>query len=229
MEKNSEDKSTLFPADSLGFPCQPFSHAGKRKGTEDDRHLWPEMLRIIKEIQPHFIVGENVCGFITWNDGLVFEQVFSDLENEGYEVTAFVLPACAINAPHRRDRVWIVANAKSNRWSRRNLKRSEIGKRSISNLPEKRSSIRSEYQGCCRERISPDFDEFNGNHSGFRTSKISQLKEAGIFETERWKTQSPICGINDGISNRLDRIKALGNAIVPQVAYQIFKALDQLK
>jgi DNA (cytosine-5)-methyltransferase 1 len=94
-----------------GFPCQPYSAAGKRLGKEDSRHLWPQMLRAIQEIKPRWIVGENVAGFLTWNDGLVFREVCTDLENEGYEVQAFIIPACAVGAPHRRDRVWIVANA----------------------------------------------------------------------------------------------------------------------
>lgn len=94
---------------SGGFPCQPFSLAGKRKGTEDSRHLWPEMLRAIREIQPRYVVGENVAGILNWDNGTVFQQVHTDLENEGYEVQAFILPACAVNAPHRRDRVWFVA------------------------------------------------------------------------------------------------------------------------
>lgn len=98
-----------------GFPCQPYSAAGKRLGKEDSRHLWPEMLRAIQEIKPRWIVGENVAGFLTWNDGLVFREVCTDLENEGYEVQAFIIPACAVGAPHRRDRVWIVANCKTNR------------------------------------------------------------------------------------------------------------------
>jgi len=92
-----------------GFPCQPYSVAGKRKGKEDERHLWPEMLRAIREIQPRWIVGENVSGIITWNGGLVFEEVQTDLEAEGYEVWANVLPAASINAPHKRDRVWFIA------------------------------------------------------------------------------------------------------------------------
>jgi len=103
-----------------GFPCQPFSLAGKRKGTEDDRHLWPEMLRLIREIAPKYVVGENVGGIISWDGGLVFEQVQTDLEAEGYEVQPFILPACAVNAPHRRDRCWFVANYKSAGWSKRN-------------------------------------------------------------------------------------------------------------
>lgn len=94
-----------------GFPCQPFSVAGAREGTEDDRHLWPEMYRIIREIRPDYIIGENVPGLLSIEGGMVFEQVCLDLESEGYEVQAFVLPACATGAPHRRDRVWIVAHS----------------------------------------------------------------------------------------------------------------------
>lgn len=92
-----------------GFPCQPYSLAGKRKGKKDDRHLWPEMLRAIKEIQPTWVVGENVFGLVNWSGGLVFHEVQTDLEAAGYKVFPYVLPACAVNAPHRRDRVWFVA------------------------------------------------------------------------------------------------------------------------
>ena len=94
-----------------GFPCQPYSTAGKRKGKEDERHLWPEMLRVIRECSPRWVVGENVRGLVNWNGGLVFEEVCDDLEACGYSVQPFVLPACAVNAPHRRDRVWFVAHA----------------------------------------------------------------------------------------------------------------------
>jgi len=96
-----------------GFPCQPYSQAGKRLGKEDSRHLWPEMLRVIREVRPRYIVGENVSGIVNWSDGLVFEEVQVYLENEGYEVQAFILPACAVDAPHRRDRVWFIANRNS--------------------------------------------------------------------------------------------------------------------
>jgi DNA (cytosine-5)-methyltransferase 1 len=92
-----------------GFPCQPYSSAGKRLGKEDERHLWPEMLRAIREIQPRWVVGENVLGLVNWSDGLVFHEVQADLEAEGYEVQPYVLPAVSVNAPHRRDRVWFVA------------------------------------------------------------------------------------------------------------------------
>jgi len=78
-------------------------------GKEDERHLWPEMLRAIQEIRPRYVVGENVRGLISWNGGLVFDEVQADLEAEGYIVIPFILPACAVNAPHRRERVWFVA------------------------------------------------------------------------------------------------------------------------
>lgn len=94
-----------------GFPCQPYSLAGQRKGKEDERHLWPEMLRLIHEIKPDFIVGENVFGLLNWNGGMVFDEVLTDLGNAGYEVTPLVIPAAAVNAPHGRDRIWFVANS----------------------------------------------------------------------------------------------------------------------
>ena len=101
-----------------GFPCQPYSSAGKRLGKEDERHLWPEMLRCIQEVQPRWVVGENVLGLVNWSGGLVFHEVQADLEAEGYEVQPYVLPAVSVNAPHRRDRVWFVAHSKSARtWN----------------------------------------------------------------------------------------------------------------
>lgn len=93
-----------------GFPCQPFSTAGKQKGTEDDRYLWPEMLGVIRVVRPRWVVGENVYGIVSWSDGLVFEQVCADLEAEGYEVQPYVLPACGVGAPHQRYRTWFVAH-----------------------------------------------------------------------------------------------------------------------
>ena len=98
-----------------GFPCQPYSTAGKRLGKADERHLFPEMLRIIREVRPRYIVGENVRGLVSWSGGLVFEEVCADLEAEGYDVQPFILPACGVNAPHRRERVWFIAHANHNR------------------------------------------------------------------------------------------------------------------
>lgn len=97
-----------------GFPCQPYSTAGKRKGKEDERHLWPEMLRAIREIAPKWIVGENVRGLVNWSGGMVFDEVQADLESEGYKVIPVLLPACSVNAPHRRDRIWFIAYSCNN-------------------------------------------------------------------------------------------------------------------
>ena len=94
---------------SGGFPCQPFSQSGKRKGNKDDRYLWPEMLRVIKELQPSFVVGENVSGLLSMENGETLKRILSDLENEGYNNEVFIIPACAKGASHRRDRLWILA------------------------------------------------------------------------------------------------------------------------
>lgn len=106
------------------FPCQGFSIAGKRKGVQDDRYLWPEMLRAVREIKPPWVVAENVGGIISSDGGMVFEQVQADLEAEGYEVQSFILPAAGIEAPHRRDRVWFMAYTGSKQlqtWSQNNI------------------------------------------------------------------------------------------------------------
>lgn len=186
---------------SGGFPCQPFSHAGKRLGTDDERHLWPEMLRIIREIQPRWVVGENVRGFVDWNGGMVFEQVLSDLEASGYEAQAFILPAASVNAPHKRERCWIVAHTTKIRYNAPIPQNSEI----------ENSKLKAEKWGKA-------WDEFR--------------LVAGIGHTNigfsSWGVAEPVViRSDDGVSEKLDRIRCgmIGNAIVPQVAHQIFKAI----
>ncbi len=246
-----------------GFPCQPFSIAGKRKGTEDDRYLWKEMLRAIREIQPNWVVGENVHGIVNWSRGMVFEQVQADLENEGYHTQAYVLPACGVNAPHRRERVWFVAHSTSN--SRRNEFRNErhnsqavseerfneclITPHSNGNGFNGSNGEHEKYAGEGREyalgNIESVCEHSTTNSNGKRyTGKEYGQKEAGQYMQygcgngwQDFPTQSPLCGRNDGLPSQLDgitfskwrneSIKALGNAIVPQVALQIFKAIEQ--
>ncbi len=108
-EKFKEDKIEFPDIITGGFPCQPFSVAGKQKGTSDDRHLWPEMFRIIKAFKPRFVIGENVPGIVNIQDGVVFETLCTDLESQGYEVQPFNIPASAVGAPHQRKRIWIIA------------------------------------------------------------------------------------------------------------------------
>jgi len=202
---------------SGGFPCQPFSQAGKRQGTEDDRYLWHEMLRAIQEISPRWIVGENVRGLVNWNGGMVFDQVCSDLEGEGYKVFPILIPAAAVNAPHRRDRIWFVAYFDRERTAKR-----------FSNewtTPDPYSDIRPK-RGVHKERL----EEAEGH-----ISSRDSWGTGGAWEN--FPTQSPICGGDDGIPRKLDSIafpkwrnesiKAYGNAIVPQVAYEIFKTIER--
>lgn len=225
-----------------GFPCQPFSQAGKRKGTEDDRYLWPEMLRVIKEVQPGWIVGENVYGIVNWNGGLVFEQVCSDLEAEGYEVQPYILPAVSVNAPHRRDRVWFVAHCKSERWTRR-------GDAKHNRDYEKRCLEQGESNNWKKVwRKSQGYGEPTSDTKSTRGERqfeqgqkqVQSDRRSGETIPPNWKnfpTKPPVCGGNDGIPRKLDSItfpkwrnesiKSYGNAIVPQVALQIFKAIEK--
>lgn len=261
-----------------GFPCQPYSSAGKRKGKEDERHLWPEMLRAIREIQPTYVVGENVFGLINWNGGLVFNEVQADLEAEGYEVWPYVLPACAINAPHRRDRVWFVAysrhNSKRKAGSCTNDEGSKLASLHTKGQRRERQAIFNsglcDLQGNDTNSNCNGCDQCNGNNekhtsegginalndldkitmytdcSSKQGKYIGQERERksyrsdsrnGFNNFQNFPTQSPICGGDDGLPSQLDgitfpkwraeSIKAYGNAIVPQVAYEIFKAINQ--
>jgi len=177
-----------------GFPCQPYSSAGKRLGKADERHLFPEMLRAINEVKPTWVVGENVLGIVNWGGGGFFKGGQVDLENQGYEVQAYILPACGKNAPHKRERTWFIAYSNSARLHKQYI-------------PTK-----------SKEKIS---------HSGIFNEKRN-------FSS--FPTQPPICGGDDGIPKELDSItfskwrnqsiKGYGNAIVPQVAYEIFKAIQ---
>jgi DNA (cytosine-5)-methyltransferase 1 len=113
-------KGKEFEADVIvgGFPCQPMSVAGRQKGTSDSRYLWPEMFRLIREVKPEFVIGENVQGIINIQDGMVLRQVQDDLESEGFEVQCFLIPASGIGAWHQRNRVWIVAHSEQNGYCR---------------------------------------------------------------------------------------------------------------
>lgn len=166
-----------------GFPCQPFSHAGKRRGAEDDRHLWPEMARVIAEVRPAWVVGENVAGLVK----LGLDSVLSDLESMGYTIWPVVLPACAVDAPHRRDRLWIVAH--DDRQQRGTNERKTDAKANRRN---------------------------NACGSGQTDQQFAQ-----------WQPEPGLGRVAHGVSNRVDRLRALGNAVVPQVVEVIGRAIMQ--
>jgi len=226
-----------------GFPCQPYSNAGKRKGNEDDRHLWPEMYRIISEVQPRWIVGENVRGLVNWNGGMVFDEVQIDLEAIGYEVQSFILPACSKDAPHRRDRIWIVAHTFSNgrNGSERSRKRGMDGQILETT---KRNEKTNKLDGSNKSSDVADSDNkglqrLEEKRNFAKSGKKRKKQFAGCVRTkwENFPTQSPICGGNDGLPAKLDgitfpkwrneSIKAFGNAIVPQVVFEIFKTIEK--
>lgn len=241
---------------SGGFPCQPYSSAGKRKGTEDERHLWPEMLRVIREVSPRWVVGENVRGLTNWNGGLVFDEVQSDLEAAGYEVTPFLLPAAGVNAPHRRDRIWFIAHSTGIRCRGNISTRSalqwnkcscgEIGSSNseagfIADANNATPQRQREYSGEILsfsesegfDLVCPHTTLANANDQRLERNRNNATLSRnhsghGIRSTwDTWPTQSAICGGNDGVPNRVHRLKALGNAVVPQVVYQIFKAIEE--
>jgi len=225
-----------------GFPCQPYSSAGQRKGKEDERHLWPHMLRAIQEISPRYIVGENVRGLLNWNGGMVFDEVCVDLENNGYQVAPVVIPACGVNAPHQRERIWFIASNTEFKSTRSNTRTNNEKKGNI-----RRQNTSDVFGTLCSNGIVTDPGdarlqgrEFNGTFNGGKQhSDESHDAIAQLHQIPHWNefpTQSPVCGRNDGIPRELvgitfskwrtESIKALGNAIVPQVAFEIFKAIE---
>tara|TARA_R100000773_G_scaffold21479_1_gene19064 strand:- start:176 stop:1222 length:1047 start_codon:yes stop_codon:yes gene_type:complete len=269
-----------------GYPCQPFSQAGKRRGAEDDRHLWPSMFGIIRTSRPTWILAENVAGHVT----LGLDEVLADLESEEYAVQPIIVPACAVDAPHRRDRVWVMArNSKSNSInqigkiqerqdsntrricnvgnSQRNsegraygsesggskrerkdeniIERDEVGRDSgnasrevaMGNAKKQRGNERN--RGCNENRESqiPElgnasrevaFADSNRRRCEKRESERKSLSDFNL-ESESdgrlWSAEPNVGRVAHGIPRRVDRLRGLGNAIVPQVAYEIIKAM----
>ena len=252
---------------SGGFPCQPFSVAGKRRGKEDDRYLWPEMLRVISELRPAWVVGENVAGIVN----MALDQVYADLENEGYAVQAFVIPACAVDAPHRRDRCAIIGC--------RALERKHNGKRRRTNPLENSDCVRFGEQGVLsqqpgrtklerdgktvanandRQCISADEAvqagwaascdggrNVAGTDNGGRSLRgdgefptVEETAESGAdhggrapeYVTGQWWPVEPDVGrVAHGVPHRVDRLKCLGNAVVPQQFYPVFQAIADIE
>lgn len=185
-----------------GFPCQPFSQAGRRSGTSDNRYKWPEMFSVIRHVRPDWVIAENVRGLATWNDGLVLETVCADLESEGYEVQPLIIPACAVGAPHRRDRVWIVAYHKCARWG-------------AEQRPEQSTG-----QICRQSHGDRDGTDWNRDWREVAFATCHDGVDDGL---PRWMDGTPISPAR----HRRERLKACGNAIVPQVAMALFRAIKQ--
>ena len=232
---------------SGGFPCQPFSLAGKREGKDDDRYLWPEMLRVIRELNPTWVIGENVPGIVN----LALDTVLSDLENEGYSAQPFIIPACGVDAPHRRDRVAIVAYSCSrsrNRWNGCNGNNEEVsgsGEDNTGGIQELCSRKRRENEPRIAGVVDGLSESIHGDAAdtegiGLQGRSAEQICGGGTLQTsirrtsgshsawQNWPDEPGICRVVDGIPNRVDRIKSLGNAVVPQQFYIFFKLIADL-
>ncbi len=264
-----------------GFPCQPVSNAGKRRGKEDDRWLWPEMLRVISEVRPDWVVAENVAGLLNMG----FNDCVSELESQGYETQSFLIPACAVNAPHRRDRIFIVAHSKQSgtrgecgeagdkgrgasqegRESlrqgdrevgtgglastgddahstslRRNIGSSDRGERHI--LSDERTTQEGEQTKKGWERgvgeISQDVADTTVKRLQGKAHE-SILERAGGNQLhpiksrdnrgDWWAVEPELGRVANGISHRVDRLRCLGNAVVPQQIYPILKAIADIE
>jgi len=219
-----------------GFPCQPFSVAGKQKGTSDNRHLWPEMFRIIKAFKPRFVIGENVRGIINIQDGVVFEAVCTDLESEGYEVQPFIIPAAGVGAPHRRERVWIVAireesmvNSEHNGSPTSTIEGSSAAS---SNDNEKRQIKTREFEGTSESRNSENVantDRTGSQRLGSEHELRNSEEEKQTRRIGWWDVEPDVGRVAYGVSGRVHRLKGLGNAIVPQIAEEIGKAIINME
>lgn len=222
---------------SGGFPCQPYSTAGKRLGKEDKRHLWPEMLRAIREVSPRWVVGENVRGLVSWNGGLVFDEVQSDLEACGYEVIPYLLPACAVNAPHRRERVWFVAYRNDQRQHRVGSLENNTKQGKQTQLKPCDGFEQGIASDTCREQLQGSEQHRSFTSEGPFKTQSRQFSGSIPSAWEEFPTEPPLCIGDDGLSGELDGITfskwrtqsiiAAGNAIVPQIALQIFKTIQQ--
>lgn len=277
---------------SGGFPCQPFSVAGKRGGDSDDRFLWPEMLRVISELRPGWVLGENVAGIVS----MALDQVLSDLENLGYEVQAFIVPACAVDAQHRRDRVFIVAHAIRGREGREisGVYKSTCGRKldkevyrdsdrngfeGSSETPEFMANTdsgqriqqvneiqtgRDAINSCGQDVSNPhgercdawrpksekqqrttgladggnDVPDSEGiRQQGERTGReqVAEIHGGQIIsmrdgcDRTDWPAEPDVGRVAHGIPARVDRLKCLGNAVVPQQVYPILAAIAQIQ
>ncbi len=248
-----------------GYPCQPFSMAGRRRGEEDERHLWPEMYRLVREIRPRWVVAENVAGHIS----LGFDEVATSLETEGFTIWPFIIPACAVGAPHRRDRVWIVAHADNDGHSATQPSSHEqtaglekrigaqdraagepcravdgIGHDPVRGHDEallaanttRRQTIGQERRGFFEDASgSPVADAIDERCEGIfgeeisGQSRISRKLARGLKRwADGWPVSAPrLCRVDDGIPHRTQRLRALGNAVVPQIPLLIGQAILQ--
>ena len=238
------EKTGLRTVDLIsgGFPCQPFSVAGKQKGKRDDRYLWPEMLRVIREIKPTWVLGENVPGILS----IAGKTVCEDLEREGYAVTVFNFEAAAVGAPHRRERVFFVGE----RTTMENTSHGRCKQQGILSQQQRRAESFGTGKGCSEWASSSMPEDVadttpihtQGQHNGQGKgqlggsgrrpveSRLGMLADGfSCWLDGYWRVEPNIPRVATGVKNRVDRLKCLGNAVVPQQVYPILKAIAEIE
>ena len=241
-------KGEKYKADVVtgGFPCQPFSVAGKRKGTDDDRYLWDETIRVVRECKPKWFIGENVEGIINIQEGMVLRQVQTDLEKEGFQVQCLIIPASGIGAWHQRKRVWIIGCNVSNTFGKLSDGCSSTTRNSTTEFKRVEcnqswnwNEVWSKTKRCSEQNRDNVQDSNSFRLQGHRLQSDNLQKKnstrkifnSSVEEQQTWwQTQSELCGVPNGVSYELDkdranRVKSLGNSIVPQIAREIGKAI----
>lgn len=235
-----------------GYPCQPFSTCGKREGKDDDRHLWPEYLRLIREIRPAWVIAENVAGHISMG----LDDVLFDLAKEGYSAWTFIIPACAVDAKHRRDRVWIVANNNSgglrdkqkpdfggqNKTKSANDGQTESLAHTGRSLLQERHEGKRNRRGRAVEQCASSENESTRNAADsdsireqVQTKRRQPAKQVPGSESQaggvwrEWPTEPAVGRVANGVPNRVDRLRALGNAVVPQIPEIIGRAILEVE
>ena len=217
-----------------GFPCQPYSVAGEQRGASDDRALWPEMCRVISEVQPSFVIGENVAGIIN----MELDKVLSDLEALGYACGAFVIPACAVDAWHRRDRVWILGHSHSQPTGTEHAEASELqsiaanADANATSNGRRGRALRDEHgqhpppeQRRHDEQYGVASDTGSERLQGLGLGLGAEQEYAALSNPCWWPDEPGVARVVHGLSGRVDRVKGLGNAVVPQIPEIIGRAI----
>jgi len=207
-----------------GYPCQPFSIAGRQKGEQDPRHLWPEYFRLVKELRPTWVIGENVSGHIK----LGLDTVIEDLESEDYSVRPFSISASSIGANHQRERIWILAHSRRSQWPRAELRGENENETRQENANQfERSSSTSEVDvaNTNDERLQRQWQSRNQFTPRFNPSRESSEEGQGTVGQGWWESEPNMGRVAHGIPKRVDRLKSLGNSLVPQIPYYIGKTI----
>ena len=222
-----------------GFPCQPVSQAGKRVGVDDERWLWDEFYRLICEVRPRWVVAENVPGLLSANSGRAFAGVLRDLAKGGYDAVWDMFPAGGsggVGALHKRQRIFIIAKlaeSKSKRHGRRDSEERRIEGRELQQKKQERSEMGCQVKGRSRTHgdvSNTDQERLQRMVKGSQKS-ARQIKQIGFCDrTSRWKgwdIEPDVGRVANGVPNRVDRLKALGNSVVPQVAYKVARMISE--